>query len=143
MSPPAAANITLQVPFYDVDMLGIVWHGHYLKYFDLARQEIFNRCGLVFDMGEKRPEYAFPIIRTNIKYIHPLRLNDRFEVHARVTECRVKIVTKFEVRLLPDQILCASGASEQAAIKMPEMEMQFMIPREIQEVLCQARPVTG
>ena len=29
--------IELTVPFYDVDSMDIVWHGHYLKYFEDAR----------------------------------------------------------------------------------------------------------
>jgi len=32
-----AIEIRLEVPFHDVDALRIVWHGHYLKYLELAR----------------------------------------------------------------------------------------------------------
>lgn len=31
------AEIELQVPFFDVDMMEVVWHGHYVKYFEEAR----------------------------------------------------------------------------------------------------------
>ena len=31
------AEIELLVPFFDVDMMEVVWHGHYVKYFEEAR----------------------------------------------------------------------------------------------------------
>ena len=34
------------VPFHDVDPMGLVWHGHYLKYLDEARMALFDRSGL-------------------------------------------------------------------------------------------------
>ena len=30
-------DVEMQVPFFDVDMLEIVWHGHYVKYLEVAR----------------------------------------------------------------------------------------------------------
>ncbi|MDH3602364.1 MAG: hypothetical protein OEU26_22345, partial [Candidatus Tectomicrobia bacterium] len=33
---PPCAEVCFEVPFHDVDMMGVVWHGHYYKYFELA-----------------------------------------------------------------------------------------------------------
>ena len=38
-------EVTLKVPFYDLDPMQIVWHGHYLKYFDIARSELLRPPG--------------------------------------------------------------------------------------------------
>ena len=35
-----------RVPFHDLDPLQIVWHGNYLKYFDIARFGLFKQAGL-------------------------------------------------------------------------------------------------
>jgi len=37
-----ALSIDLEVPFHDVDGLQVVWHGHYLKYFELARTALMR-----------------------------------------------------------------------------------------------------
>jgi len=38
----ASAATELVVPFHDVDMMGIVWHGRYAKYLELAREEMLG-----------------------------------------------------------------------------------------------------
>ena len=39
-------RVQLEVPFHDVDRLGVVWHGHYFKYFELARTRLLRAIGL-------------------------------------------------------------------------------------------------
>ena len=33
------------VPFFDVDSMRIVWHGHYCKYLELARCKLLDKIG--------------------------------------------------------------------------------------------------
>ena len=40
-----AAEIEFDVAFHDVDMVGVVWHGHYLRYFENARWALMDRLG--------------------------------------------------------------------------------------------------
>lgn len=35
--PLPSAEICLTIPFHDVDMMQIVWHGHYVRYLEIAR----------------------------------------------------------------------------------------------------------
>ena len=52
--PPGArvAEVSFQVPFHDVDAMQVVWHGNYLKYFELARTEMERSMDLGFDRVE-------------------------------------------------------------------------------------------
>lgn len=134
MDNNGSASVQIRVPFYDVDMLQIVWHGNYLKYFDLARQALFLKSGL--DMPRNREKhYIFPVIRTSVKYLYPLKLNDEFTCTATTRAAKVKLVIDFEIRLLSDGRLCATGRSEHAAVRMPEMEMEFRIPEDVERAL--------
>jgi len=128
-------ELILKVPFYDLDPMKVVWHGNYFKYFDQARFALFERYNIdLYEyLHEKR--YAFPITRTSIKHIFPLRYNDEFICKAFVTEAKYKIVTNFEIRLTRDKTMCAKGKSEQLAVKLPEMELQFEIPADIRSAL--------
>jgi len=47
----------------------------------------------------------------------------------------VKIVVDFEITRVTDGKVCARGRSEQAAVKVPETEMAFTIPEEVQNAL--------
>ena len=33
------------VPFFDVDSMHVVWHGHYVKYLEVARCALLDRIG--------------------------------------------------------------------------------------------------
>ena len=136
MTPSVSASVRLRVPYYDVDIMQVVWNGNYLKYFEVARQALFRECGLDLHryMNEKR--YVFPVIRSTVKHIQPLRWDDEFICTAVLKEARVKIVLDFEIKLISNGQVCAKGQSEQVALLVPEMEMAFKIPEEIQKALC-------
>jgi acyl-CoA thioester hydrolase len=135
MERTVSASVRRKVPFYDVDMMRVVWNGHYWKYFEEARQALFTQQGLApFDESGGKG-WVFPVIRSEAKYIHPLRLDDEFICTATLKEAKVRIVVDFEVTRVVDGKVCARGSSEQAAVKMPETEMAFMIPKEVQDAL--------
>jgi len=123
------------VPFYDLDPMQMVWHGNYLKYFDIARSELFNALDIDLLDYFKKTNYLFPITKTSTKYIVSLRYRDEFKCKATVTEGEYKIVVDFEIRLIRDNQLCARGRSEQVAVKYPDMEIQFEIPDDIRKAL--------
>ena len=135
MDHVVSASVRKKVPFYDVDMMRVVWNGHYWKYFEEARQALFTQQGLASFDGSEEKGWVFPVIRSEVKYIHPLRLDDEFICTATLKEAKVKIVVDFEVTRVADGKVCARGSSEQAAVKLPEMEMAFMIPAEVQNAL--------
>jgi acyl-CoA thioester hydrolase len=128
-------EVTLKVPFYDLDPMQIVWHGHYLKYFDIARSELYDHLGVDLFAFHDRTRYIFPIIRTAVKHIRPLKRGDEFICRATVKEARTKIVIVFEIRLVRDGTICARGSTEQVAVREPEMEMEFTVPEEISRAL--------
>ena len=48
MQQPRSHEIRLSVPFHDLDPMDVVWHGNYLKYFDMARFALFREAGSIF-----------------------------------------------------------------------------------------------
>ena len=40
--PPMSVAVEIEIPFHDVDTMHIVWHGHYLKYFEIARCKLLD-----------------------------------------------------------------------------------------------------
>jgi acyl-CoA thioester hydrolase len=128
-------DIRHKVPFHDLDPLRVVWHGNYFKYFDLARFGLFEAAGIDLDRYLTEERYVFPITRSAVKYIAPLRPNDEFICRASVTEAAYKIVMRFEIRRLPAGELCARATSEQVAVRLPDMTLAFEIPAAIRQAL--------
>lgn len=128
-------EVKLKVPFYDLDPLQLVWHGNYFKYFDVAREGLFDNLGVDLHDFYNRTQILFPVIKTHIKYISPLRNRDEFICRVSILEASVKIALGFEIRLASNGKVCTRGGSEQAAVKSPEMEMMMRIPEEIRKGL--------
>ena len=128
-------EVHLTVPFHDLDPMHIVWHGNYMKYFDVARFALFDRCGIDLYEYSKDSLIIFPIIKTNTKHIMALRNKDKFIVQATVLEAKAKIVIDFQIRRSETGVICTKGRSEQVAVKLPEMEMLFEIPDDIRRAL--------
>lgn len=128
-------ELELTVPFYDLDPMQIVWHGNYLKYMDNARGALFDSLGVdLFGLYEKT-SHIYPIIKTSVKHVFPLRHKDKVICKATLVEAKYKIIVDFEIRLKADAKICARGRSEQVAVKVPEMEMLMLIPEEVRALL--------
>ncbi len=128
-------EISMKVAFHDVDPLQIVWHGNYLKYFDIARFGLFASRGIDLHAYMIEKKISFPVTRTSLKHISPLRAFDEFICRATVTEAEYKIGMAFEIRKTEGGILCTRGRSEQLAVRYPSMEMEFAIPEDIRQAL--------
>src|SRR5690606_75173 len=74
-------SVELEVPFHDVDALRIVWHGHYLKYFEIARTALLRARGL--DAGDLvGARYQLVVVESHCRHGAPLRYGDRIRVSA-------------------------------------------------------------
>ena len=78
---PLTATATHRLMFSEVDMMTVAWNGNYLKFFELAHTELFNRLGLTFD-AYKAANLAAPIVQLHVDYFTPLFLNELFTVQA-------------------------------------------------------------
>jgi len=130
-----SCEVRMTVPFYDLDPMQVVWHGNYLKYFDVARSALFDSLGLNLYSVQSDSSFIFPVVRTSTKYIHSLRHQDVFVCKATVVEARFKIIVDFEIRLVENGRVCTRGRGEQVAVKMPEMELMLGIPMDIRRAL--------
>ncbi len=131
----ASIDIDMKVSFHDLDPLQIVWHGNYMKYFDVARFGLFESVGIDLYAYMLEKKFVFPVTRSSVKHIVPLRPFDAFTCQARVTEAQYKIAMQFEIRKDNNTTVCTRGSSEQLAVRFPEMEMEFAIPDDIRIAL--------
>jgi|JI10StandDraft_1071094.scaffolds.fasta_scaffold153879_2 acyl-CoA thioester hydrolase len=106
----AAAEIRVRttVPFHDCDPMGIVWHGRYLEYFELARAALFAGFGL--DIPEIRAlGYRMYVVDVRCRYTHPLGYGEVAEITARLKAARPLIRVVYGVRNLTRDRTSARG----------------------------------
>lgn len=120
-------TVSFDVRFPEVDSYGVVWHGHYLAYFEVARNALCAAAGLTpaeaLALG-----YKVPIVRFDANVKRPARLDDTLEVSAllRIPET-AKLVMDYEVRRLPARDLLATGTTEQVFLN-PQGELLLGFP---------------
>jgi acyl-CoA thioester hydrolase len=128
-------DMQMKVPFHDLDPMQVVWHGNYFKYFDMARFGLFQSVGVDLYGYLKERQMVFPLTRSSIKHILPLRFDETFICRATATEARYKIALDFEIRRPVSGEICTRGKSEQVAVILPDMTLEFEIPPEITRAL--------
>ena len=73
----------VRVRFCEVDSLQVVWHGHYLKYFEDAR-EAFGRAYGIGYAEIRAAGMAAPVVHASCEFLAPARADDELEVVARL-----------------------------------------------------------
>jgi acyl-CoA thioester hydrolase len=108
-APPASAiSIELEIPFHDVDVLEVAWHGHYPKYLELARTAFVRSRRL--DTAEMRSlGYRFYVSEYFLRHVAPLRYGDRVRVHAWPVEIENRIRIAYQIQNLTLAKLAAQG----------------------------------
>lgn len=128
-----SVSVELEVPFHDVDALRIVWHGHYLKYLEIARTRLLRSCGL--DAADVVPlGYGFLVIEAKCRYVAPLRYGDRFVVQAWFGDIDHRILIHYELTTVPDGRRVARGHTVLTTVDATGT-MQLVTPAPIRQRL--------
>lgn len=82
--------------FHDLDPMGVVWHGHYLKYFELARCALLQRFD--YDYWQMRESgYFWPIVDLRSKYVRSAHGNQRLQVRAEIVEWENRLKIEYRI----------------------------------------------
>ncbi len=101
----------LRVRFREVDALRVVWHGHYLGYFEQAREAFGDRYGLRYADFLEAGLLA-PVVETSCRFLLPARHGETLTVYARFFPQEAARI-EFEYRALRGEDLLAEGRSVQ------------------------------
>lgn len=106
-----AVAIEGRVPFHDVDPLHIVWHGHYYKYMEVARTELFRLANVdgpdVMKLG-----YRQVVSHGEVRYVSPLRYDDRYRVKAWFLDIEQRVHVGYEIWNLTEDKRSARARTE-------------------------------
>lgn len=89
-------SVEMRVPFSHVDMLGVVWHGHYFEYCEQARTQLLRSCDLETGdlIGSK---YLFFVIESKCRHTFPLFYADQMRITAWIKDIEHRISIHYEI----------------------------------------------
>ena len=106
------------VRFSEVDSLGVVWHGNYVKYMEDGREAFGREYGLGY-MRICQVGYCTPVVGLNVEYCSPARLDDNLEVTTvYVPQKASKQVYEYEIRNKADGRLIVKAESVQLIMSL-------------------------
>ena len=142
MTKIALTHVDIVIPFHDNDPMGIVWHGNYFKYFEIARDALLERIGRpIPKMAEEG--FGIPVIESHCKYRQALFFMQKIRVFAHVEEWANRLYFKFEVRDPRNNAVLTTGYTIHVAYDLKKHEMLFEIPKNLQEKIKNALPENG
>lgn len=125
--PDFSSHIDIEVPFHDVDSMRIVWHGHYTKYFELARCKLLESFGYgytaMFESG-----YGWPVVDMRLKYVKSARFGQLIRTEASLKEWRYRLKINYRITDVATGEKLTSGYTSQVAIDLENGEMCYQSP---------------
>ena len=104
-------KINLRVNFYDTDLMGVVHHSNYIRWFETGRVEFLRTLGI--DLNEMINDgILFPIVEVQAKYFEPAKFDDELELEiipANLT--KVKWEFEYKIRRAGEEKILVEGFS--------------------------------
>jgi len=116
------------VPFFDVDTMHVVWHGHYVKYLEVAR------CALLDHIGHNYTQmlesgYAWPVIDLQLRYVRGAVFGQKVNVRANLVEWENRLKVNYLITDLASGERLTRASTVQVAVDIQSGEMQLASPK--------------
>ena len=129
-----SAEVEIQVQFFDLDPMEIVWHGRYVKYLEMTRCALLDKIDYNY-VEMKRSGYAWPIIDMHLRYVAPARFGDRLQVKATLIEWEHRLKIEYRITNLTTGQRLNRATTTQVAVNIANGEMCFVSPPVLFEKL--------
>lgn len=127
-NPRFSVRVEITIPFHDTDAMGVVWHGNYFRYFEIAREALLKQ----FNYGYRQMQasgYVWPIVDTRVKYIAPVLFEQRIIVCAELEEYENRLRIGYRILDAESGITTTRGHTIQVAVDADSKEMCFVSPQ--------------
>jgi acyl-CoA thioester hydrolase len=123
----------VSVKFSEVDSLGIVWHGHYVRYFEDGREAFGKAYGIDY-LTVYNNQYVTPIVKIDCNYKQVLRYGDNIIVETEYIPCDAARLN-FNYRLLnaATKEVVVTGSTVQVFLNRDSFVLQLTNPAFFEE----------
>lgn len=128
MSKVITVRTEIAVRFNEADPLGIVWHGHYVRYFEDGREAFGNLYGCSY-LDFYKSGYVVPIVKIECDYKKSLRYGDKVIVEATYhPSLAAKIIFTYQLFNAETGDLVAKGSTTQVFLDLATNSLQLATP---------------
>lgn len=115
------SELTIEPKYYEFDMMGIVYHAHYLGWFEAGRTKLIEDLGFqYFDM--EQAGYISPVQEMRVEYIRGIRYGDSVTLRTWIEDNGgVKTQYGYEV-LNGEGTVCVVGSSTHYVVRREDFK---------------------
>ena len=121
----------IKVRFNEVDSYNVAWHGHYVAWMEVGRNDLAGRFGLdaaqLTELG-----YLGPVVSLEVKYLSPARFKDELLIRTSLRPSETATLVFLHEIVAEDGRRLASGVTTHALTDRDGV-MQFKLPAELSE----------
>ena len=138
-NPDWMAEVDVLVPFHDVDSILVTWHGHYLKYFEVARTALLTKINYDFPQM-KESNIIWPVVEAHLKYIKPALYGSKLKVLAEIDIYEYKLKINYTIRNAENGEKICKGYTVQVPVSPITNQIIFQTPTILLESLGLKKP---
>ncbi|UII34788.1 acyl-CoA thioesterase [Fulvivirga ulvae] len=118
----------IRVRFNEIDSMGILWHGHYIKYFEDGRESFGRAYNLGYLDVYEDHGFLIPIVKIDCNYKRPVKYNDPVMLETTfVNSPAAKIIFEYKLYHADSKEVYATGRSEQVFLNK-QHQLQLTVP---------------
>ncbi|NOY49644.1 MAG: acyl-CoA thioesterase [Chlorobi bacterium] len=111
-------NTEVKVRFGEVDSMGIVWHGNYVKYIEEGRESFGKKYGISY-LDIQSHNVMAPVVNMNIDFKKQVKYGEILIVETEYIDTpAAKVIFDFKIYRKSDNQLVATARSTQVFIDM-------------------------
>ncbi len=122
-------TVEFPIKFSEVDSLRVVWHGHYVRYFEDGREAFGQQYGLgyldIFEQGQ----LAVPLVDLQVKFKRVLEYGDSVRIETTLIDSpAAKLIFEYKVISVKHGFIACTGRSIQVFMAPATKELYITIP---------------
>ncbi|MDZ4676891.1 MAG: thioesterase family protein [Oligoflexia bacterium] len=122
----------IRVAFADTDLMGIVHHSNYLRYFEVSRVAWLKENGINYAHWAKKGLHL-PLVEIGCRYRKPARFEDVLIISVKPSRMGARAVFNYEVRNKETGDLLVTGFTHHVTID--ETFKIIKMPEDLQKIL--------
>jgi acyl-CoA thioester hydrolase len=101
----------LNVRYYETDLMGIVHHSNYIRYFECGRNDALINLGIPIHEIERRG-IMMPVVSVSCEYKLPARNGDKLRIVSTINEMpKARIVIDTVIYNQNDNLVCSGSVT--------------------------------
>ena len=117
MSKPMSGEARLRVRYAETDKMGVVYHSHFIVWFEIGRVELLRQLGFNYRDMETEDDCHIAVVDIRCRYRLPARYDDEIIVRTSLKNVRESLLHfGYEVVRATDNALLAEGETTHIAV---------------------------